>query len=109
MMEALDSRDFVDKMKLNAAPKIMKASMVLPRIEHSLELAQALAAGDQKSFLRRYREEWQTAVSDLSGLQDIEAFFKQLRKLTKYKNSSTIPDKVKRIVLLFVMKTSQRR
>ena len=76
MEEAVDSADFVAKMRLNANHRSMKFSMVLPKIEHSVELSQALEAGEQKSFLRRYREEWQIAISKLFKIRDTELFFK---------------------------------
>ena len=88
--------DFLAKMEQDKAPRIMNAKMTIPSLEHSLELAQPLKANDQKSFLKRYREEWQNAISDLFDMTGREAFFKQLKRLTRYKAGSLIPSKVKK-------------
>ena len=46
MKNALDANNFIVRMKTNAETEIMKTSMVLPKIRHSLELTQALAGKD---------------------------------------------------------------
>ena len=43
MKESVDANDFIAEMKTNAETKIMKTSMVLPKIRHSLEPVHVLA------------------------------------------------------------------
>ena len=52
LTDATSANDFISKMKISSTPKLVKATMMLREIQHSLELAQALAAGDQLSFLK---------------------------------------------------------
>ena len=96
MIIANDANEFLTLMKKDAEPRYIKAAMVLPHIEHSLELSQALTACDQRSFLSRYREEWHAAIKDLFDIRNKDSFYKQLKKLTKYKTGSFIPEKVKK-------------
>ena len=47
-------------------------------------------------ILRIYQSEWQNAIRNMFQKQDIPTFYKQLQRMTKYKDKSKIPNKVKK-------------